>query len=166
MNHRIIYRPYQSNIYFAIAIIACGIFSLIALGHCLLVVKPITFLFAGMCILSFWLAQMLINSAQQRLIFEPEGIHATGGKNNGKFVPWNKFTYAYFERNYKGHLFLVLSPQMLHSQQTKSLTNRGANTSRIFVDNACVIFLNNSSTSLRIEELIKQTVLHIDVYQV
>jgi hypothetical protein len=166
MKNSIVYRPHQSDIYFAWTILAVGILSFVALAHCLPAFNAVSCLYTGMGILSMWLAKTLFDSSQRRLVFEPEGIRLTDSKNNNHLVPWNKYIYAYFERNYKGHLFLVLSPQVLHLQQAKSFANQAANTSKVFVDNVCVIYLNNSPTSLEIEKIIKQTVLHVGIYQV
>lgn len=165
MNNTIVYRPHQSDLYFAGAMFVAGILSFAAFGCCLSGFGAVCYIYAGMGSLSLWLAKTLFNSSQLRLLFEQEGIWIVGGKDDNKFIPWNKYVYAYYVRSYKGHLFLVLSPQVLSLRQAKAFANHGANTSKTCVDNACVIYLKCSAITSRIKELIGYNVLHIDIYQ-
>lgn len=165
MNNTIVYCPHRSDIYFAGTMFVVSILSFAALGHCLSDFEAVCYLYAGIGSLSLWLAKNLFNSSQLRLLFDREGIRVVGGKYDNQFIPWNKYIYAYYVQSYRGHLFVVLSPQVLNLRQAKAFANHGANTSKTCVDDVCVIYLNYSAMSLRIKELIDHNVLHIDNYQ-
>lgn len=162
MNDVIKYRPNRSNSWFVPFMLICSIIAFVGIGYCLPKIGfPVYFLFV-FGIMGFLLAKTLYDSSNIIIIFENEGLRIAGGKhNNYHYTLWEDINYAYYARNFKGHLFLILSPESLSQKQVKHFMNRGANTSRICVDSVMVIHIDELQDITKLRELINNKVLHI-----
>ena len=165
MNNAITYRPYRSHAWFVPFAFGIGIFYIFAAGYSLPLINFVVLLLLGMGIVCFLLAKVLYDSSNILVLLEREGLRVTGGRYGiYRYIPWDELSYAYNTRSYKGHLFLVLSPTPLSPKQAQILTNRGANTSKIFVDSVVVIPIDTMQNTSQLREAVASKVLHIDSY--
>ena len=81
-----------------------------------------------------------------------------------RYIPWDELTYGCYTRNYKGHLFLLLSPNVLNSKEAKRFANQGANSSRIVIDYVVVIYLDVLQDVSQIKSLIDGHLVQVDTY--
>lgn len=174
MNDTMIYRPGRSCAWFVpfmlssgifcFVMLGAGIFSFVAEGYSLTDIGPLFFFLLGMGIISIVLTKVLYDCSNIMVLFEEEGLRVTGGKyNNYWYALWKEFPYAYYARNYKGFLFLVLSPKALSQKEAKRFANRGSNSMRICVDYVAVIPMDNQQIQ-KVKNFLESKELHIDTY--
>lgn len=113
------YHPYRSHAWFIPFSTVSGVFayiaSVVALPNC-----PTAVFFLGIGLLCTVLTKFLYNSAQTTISFESETLRiAEKGSNLRKYILGNELPFGYYIRNYKGHLFLVLSPEPVDKNDLK-----------------------------------------------
>ena len=165
MNDAIVYRPYKTQIWPLVFTIPVGILAFIGAGYCLpfSVVGALCLIGVGMACI--WLTKVLYNSSKRAAIFEQNGIRIIGGGYfDYRYIPWGELPYGCYTRNYKGHLFLLLSPNVLNSKEAKRFANKGANSSRIVIDYVVVIYLDVLQDVERIKSLIDGNLVQVDTY--
>ncbi len=165
MKDTIIYRPYRSYAWFLPFTIPIGILAFIFAGYCLPfwgfdVIVPV-----AIGITCTWSTKFLYDSSRIAISFEAEGLRIIGSSyNDYRYVLWEELSYAYYVRSFKGHLFVVLSPKTLSSKEANKLANRGANSTRICIDYAVVIYIDIPQDISQIKELIDNHVTYVDTY--
>ena len=112
-----------------------------------------------------WLTKVLYDSSRRAVIFEQNGLRIIGGSYfDYRYIPWEGLTYGCYTRNYKGHLFLLLSPNVLNPKEAKRFANQGANSSRLFIDYVVVIYLDILQDVAQIKKLIDSQLVQVDTY--
>lgn len=165
MNDCIIYRPYKSYVWALPFTVSVGLFAFVAAGYCILHFECTVFILAVIGIMCTWLTKILYDSSNLAMIFEQQGLRAIGCRyTDYRYVPWDELPYAYYVRSFKGHLFLVLSPNLLSPKEAKHVANRGANLSRICIGGVWVIYLDIFQNVSQIKELIDNHVVYVDAY--
>lgn len=163
MNDVIIYRPFRSHVWALFFTIPVGMLAFLAAGFCLWYWSFSIIVLSTVGIVCIWLTKVLYDSSNIVVIFEREGLRITGSRyKDYRYVPWKEVSYAYYVRNFKGHLFLLLSPKSLTSKETKKLVNRSANSSTICIDNVLVIYVDILQDTTHLKERIAYNVLNID----
>lgn len=164
MNDVIIYRPYRSHGWFVPFTIAIGILAFMAAGFCIPEMGLFDF-FLTIGVLSMCVTKVLYDSTNIVIFFEREGMRIAGGRyNNYSFFPWKEFSYVYYAKSFKGHLFAVLSPKALSPKEVKNFVNRSANSSRMCIDFVVAIHIDVLQRTSQLKDLIASHVLYADVY--
>lgn len=165
MDDIMVYRPYRSHGWFVPFSIAVSILAFVLIGFCGSGMGNTILFLVTIGTISVWITKVLYDSANIVLFFEPDGLRIAGGKHkNYRYLPWKGFSYAYYARNYKGFLFAVLSPKALSSKAVKNFVRRSANLSRICVDFAVVVYIDNLQNASQLQELIAKHTLHVETY--
>jgi len=164
MNDTIVYRPHKTEIWELFLVLPMEIFAFVVAG-CFLPVSIIGFLCSiGVGITCIWLTKEIYDSIKKAIIFEQNGLRIIGSSFlDYHYVPWEKLTYRYYIRNYRGHLFLLLSPNVLNFKEAKRFANKGVFSSRIFIDCVVVIHLGIQDKT-QIKELIAAHLVQIDTF--
>lgn len=161
MNDTIEYRPYKTHAYFVVFILCIATAALMLAGYCMQktwLLFLVCFVFSLMCV---FLAKVLYDTSNAKIILDSAGVRIIGNPcGSYQFVPWERIRFAYAATNYKGHLFLVLTPCELNEKQKKHYANKSANTSRICVDSAVVIYMDITQSVEHIKDLIEQQVIN------
>ena len=164
MNEIIIYRPYRSYAWFLPFIIPVGVLAFVAAGYCFPHGGSSIF-WTAIGIVCTWLTKVFYDSSNVVVAFEQEGLRIIGGRyNDYRYVLWDNVSNAYYVRNSRGFLFLVLSPKALSPKEAKNLANRGAHSSKMCIDNVVVIHIDDLQNASQIKERIVHKVFHVDVY--
>lgn len=164
MNETIIYCPYKSQTWALIFTIPIGLLAFVGAGYCLSLSGISAISFVGIGIICIWLTKMIYDSSNKAVFFEQKGLRIVGGNyKDYRYILWEELTYAYFARDFKGHLFLVLSPNALNSKEAKRFANRGANLSQICVDSVVVIYMDVVQNVSQLKELIDNYVENVDI---
>ncbi len=163
MNKIIKYRPYRSYAWFVPGVLGIGVLAFIAVGYSFTNLDIHILLFLVIGIISFCLTKVLYDSSNVTILLGQDGVRVCGGRHSGyHYLSWEDLEYAYYARNYKGFLFLVLSPHLLSQEEVKRVVNVGANSSKIFVESVIVIHLDATQNVTQLEELIASKATHID----
>ena len=178
MNNTIEYRPFRAESWAFPVMLILTICDFVILGGILHDISFETFsnLNFGACfflllgIVSTWCLKILYNDSNIVTLFELECLRIVGGKwNNYCCIPWEKVTYAYYTRNFKGFPYMVLSPKALDKKQLKKEINRSSFSAKLCIDSIIVIPINpltddNLKKILQIKEFIKQKIPNITDY--
>lgn len=166
MKDTIVYRPYRSHAWFLPFTIPVGMLAFIFAGYCLPFWGFYAIVPVAIGIACTWLTKVLYDYSRVAVFFEQEGLRVIGSSyNDYRYVLWEELSYAYYVRSFKGHLFAVLSPKALSPKEAKKLANRGANSTRICIDDTVVIHLEDIlQDGLQIKEFIENHVAHMDTY--
>lgn len=164
MNNICTYRPYRSHAWFLPFVIPVAMLAFVAAGYCFPYVGVGVF-WVAIGIVCTYLTKVLYDSSNISVVFEQEGLRIVGGSyNDYRYLLWEEVSNAYYVRNFRGFLFLVLSPKVLDSKAAKKLINRGANLSKICIDDVVVIHIDDLQNVSQIKELIDSHVVQVDTY--
>lgn len=164
MNNICTYRPYRSHAWFLPFVIPVAMLAFVAAGYCFPYVGVGVF-WVAIGIVCTYLTKALYDSSNISVVFEQEGLRIVGGSyNDYRYLLWEEVSNAYYVRNFRGFLFLVLSPKALDSKAAKKLINRGANLSKICIDDVVVIHIDDLQNVSQIKELIDSHVVQVDTY--
>lgn len=164
MKDTIVYRPWRSYAWFLPFTIPVGMLALVAAGYCLPYSGYGVLVLATIGIGHTWLTKVLYDSSNLAVAFEQKGLRILGGSyKDYRYILWEEVPYAYYVRNYRGNLFLVLSPKALSPDEAKKLAKRGG-ASKICIDYAVVISIDPSQDTSQIKRQIVHNVLHVDAY--
>ena len=167
MNNITVYRPYKSQTWPLIFTLPVGILAFVGAGYCLSLSIITALCLTAVGIVCIWLTKVIYDSSKRAIIFEEMGLRIIGGSYfDYRYIPWEKLTYGCYVRNYKRHLFLLLSPNEFNANEAKRFANKGANSSHIFVDNVVVIYLDvlQNQEVEDIKEYIDSHLARIDTY--
>jgi hypothetical protein len=165
MNNTILYYPYKSQAVFLVFTVPVGILSFVAAGYWVEFWKiSLLFLFpAGVA--GIWFTKEFYDTANIAVSFEWEGVRILGGGRNAyRYIRWEDLPYAYYATNFKGHEFLVLSPKALSRKEAKKLANRGANSSKICIDDSVVVGMNPVQNVSPIKKWVEKYVAYMNEY--
>ena len=164
MNNICTYRPYRSHAWFLPFVIPVAMLAFMAAGYCFPYVGTVVFCVA-IGIVCTYLTKVLYDSSNIAVVFEQEGLRIVGDSyKDYRYLLWEEVSNAYYVRNFRGFLFLVLSPKVLDPKEAKKLTNRGANLSKVCIDDVVVIHIDDLQNVSEIKELIDNHVVQIDTY--
>ena len=158
MNDSIIYRPYKSDTWALAFSLPMGVFAFAVAGCCLFssLGCAIVFLVGGM--MCIWSTKVIYDSSKRAVIFEQNGLRIIGGSySEYRYISWEEVTHGYYVRSYRGVLFLLISPNALNFKEAKRFANKGACSSRIFIDPVVVIPLDFNKE----EEIKKFVEIHL-----
>ena len=165
MDKTIIYRPFKSHTYFLPFTICVGVLAFVTTGYCLPFWSIGVLIPTALGVISTWLTKVLYDSANIAIFFEKEGLRVVGRRyNEYRYILWEELLYAYYVRNLKAHLFLVLSPKPLSSIEAKDFANQGANLLKVCIDDVVVIHIDAIQNVSPLKELIADHVSHVDSF--
>lgn len=157
MDSAIIFQPYQKQTWPLFLTIPISVLAFVCAGYFLYFSLIASICFIGAGVICILLTKVVYDSSKRFLVFEQEGLRIVGsGHSDYRYMPWEVLIHGYYVRNYKGHLFLILSPNVLNVKAAKRLVWRGANSSRICIDDTVVIFLDDLQNTAQIKELISE----------
>ncbi len=165
MDNAIIYRPYKTQTWVLVFMIPFGILAFMGVGYGLSsgAVVPCIFLTA-MGVGCMWAIKKLYDDSKRVVVLHEKGLQMIDSYLDDRHISWEELPYAYDANNYKGFLFLVLSPNKLSHKEGKRFANRGANSSRMYIDGIVVIYMDHLQDTSRIREMVKNHVAHMDEY--
>ena len=117
--------PYRNNWYVLIfAVITMMAFLLILFLY-------FNLLFLLFALINTWLIMFSYASLHTKILFCQDCfcVHDNKCKKTRDFT-WEQVKYGYHTKNFKGHRFLLLSPNKLTEKQLRQYTNKSANTDR------------------------------------
>jgi len=165
MDGTIVYRPYKTQKWALVFSLFLGIFSFVIAGYCLTLFWLASLILAGTGVACIWLTKVLYDSLKKVLFFDQNGLRIIDTcRFDYRYIPWEKLIYGCYTRNYKGHRFLLLSPNALTSKEAKHFANQGANSSRICIEDVVIIYLDALQDVSPIEELISNHITQVDSY--
>lgn len=143
------YYPYRTNKYFVP-------FSIITM--CVILVmfwgmrSPFSF---ALVLLNAWTIKILYCSSQISILFFEDYLCISKGQHKEtRDYSWEQLCYLYHTKNFKGHRFLLLTPQRIQTQQVYRYTNRGANTAKVCIDDVVVFPIEDSLFTADLESFI------------
>ena len=160
MSNAVKYRPWKLYIYIIPIVIFCGLTFIVIAGLCFSTSLTNFCISLLLGTLSFGLAKVLYDSYKVIILFSPQMIEITERKCTKKYQT-AEFSYGYYGRGYKGHLYLVLSSTSLNKEQVKHLCNKGSVRSKICFDDAIVVPIDNTETKKEIEKAVDNKLLII-----
>ncbi len=154
----IICHPYRNHKWFLPFTIVTGMLALTASGYCMPNFE-LSVMLVAVGIGCAWLTKYLYDTCLVAVLFDERGFQVFEGHcGNYRYFSWEGLPYVYDTRSFKGYPFLVLSSRKLNSKETKCLANRGANLSRLCIDDVVVIPMDNLENVAQIKELIDKSV--------
>lgn len=166
MNQSIFYRPYRYyRAFFYVAMVIHPL-CFFAAGWSTSYIPAMIFLIAIGCFFVCF-AKYSYDLSNIVLCLDPDGVQVMNcTQSECARLSWEDFRYAYYITNFKGHLFIVFSPEMLMPQDVKRIMNRAANSTRICSNKFLVVHLDpllNPEKLKEITEQIDQHLQHISV---
>lgn len=118
-------------------------------------VKPV-FFFLLMALSTFGMNVFLLRSSFATLSFDSEHIMITEGWNHSILkYRWIELPYCYRDRNYKNFVYLVCSPNELDKKEVRRYIRRASSRSKICLDSAVVIPINDlQKISKKVEDIV------------
>lgn len=158
----IVYQPYHSYSYFFLFIIAIGTSLLVVIGYSLSNPGLYLIILLLLAILCVTLAKFLYDTSKSTIFFETEGLRIIDTRTTiHTYFRWTDIAYAYYARSRRGHLFVVLSKEELFQSKIKQYVNKGANSSKICVEEVVVINMDPLQDFIQLKEFLNCKVLHI-----
>lgn len=160
MDGNITYHPNRVYKCFAPAMLVCAVVFWVLLGGLLNAPQySEAVIVLIMAVITTVLQRYLYRLAAVSVILEPEGLRILNdGKTTCRFLPWEALHWGGYARSFRGHLFLILSGEVLDEKQAKHLADRGANQSRIWLGDAAVIWLDNLQDTTEMEQVLAQKI--------
>lgn len=149
--------PYRNNWYVLIfAVITMMAFLLILFLY-------FNLLFLLFALINTWLIMFSYASLHTKILFCQDCfcVHDNKRKKTRDFT-WEQVKYGYHTKNFKGHRFLLLSPNKLTEKQLRQYTNKSANTDRICIDAIVVLPIENSQYTSELEHFILSKITVLD----
>lgn len=158
----IVYKPFRTQFVFAPI---CGLIGMVFCffsGMTLAENNGYAFGFALVSVLCLGLAKYLNDSANIAVILDDEGVRVLNEKGNKYFlVRWQAIQHGYYYNNYKGHMFLVLSPDVLSLEQVRNVVNRAAIKSKLHSSDGLVIYLDAFQDTSALKEYVESRTISI-----
>lgn len=164
MNDQIVYYPYRTYKWFVLIMSFSGVIHLVAAVLCICDTWALSYLFAIIGGFSLYLAVVLYNTSTIRVVFNSHGLIIKEKKRaTERECFWEDFSYAYYIRNYKGHLFLVLSYKKLDNKKAKYLVTGFTNAFKICLADTVVIYLDVFQDVTQIKKLAER---HLMIFSI
>lgn len=155
MDTNIMFRPYRTHGWIAPVALCMALLCAVLGGYLLEIMLAGAWLFLFTEILAMWVTKTLYDSANIVIHISPKGLQVFGDHDNRYvFRPWDELSYAYDTNNYKGHHFLVLSPERLSAKEAKMLANNSAIRSKICIDLCVILYIDESPAAQAAKEAI------------
>ena len=149
--------PYRNNWY----VLIFSVLTIIAFS--LMLFLYFNLLFLLLAVVNAWLIFFSYASVRTKILFYQDCFRIHDNKRKKTIdLTWEQVTYGYHTKNFKGHRFLLLSPNKLTEKQLRQYTNQGANTDRICIDAIVVFPIGNSQYTSELERFIFSKVMVID----
>ena len=159
MRDSIIYYPYRAHRWFSPFLFVFGLCAFFLIGYCFSVRDWLVLFLVIAGVLCVFLSKFLYDSSHVSICFNDEGILIIGDKKvKYCYVDWEDINYAYYAKNIKGPLFLVLSPKSINEKQVKQFVKQSANLSRPCIDFVVVIYMDITQDVSRIKELVNNKI--------
>lgn len=149
--------PHRLNAYFAIP---TGLWAIICCYFCGQLLdsgnRPLAIgylVFAGISLL---LGKYLLDTAKYHVEFTDQGITVHQGENSPVFLSWNDLSCLCRSTSPKGHPCLILSAEPLDAARAKGLAKKSAWTSKLYVENAVVLFLQQQKNPEALEAFLAE----------
>lgn len=133
------YRPYQayriiSWLFFILAIAFIFFAGVVIFSN---ICAGLIILFSGVFFLL--VAKWLYDTSNIVIILDMQGLHMIERKcKDSQYYSWETLSCAYYIRNFKNFLFVVLSSEKLSREEARFFVKRCENLSRICIDNVVV----------------------------
>ena len=104
-------------------------------------------------------ANFMYYLSRVKVILEENEITVVNDRQTkSRSIEWSCIHYAYYVKKYKGHRFLVLSPDGLSENQLRNFIGKGIVSSKVCIENVIVIRLSKSKDTSKISDFVKQKV--------
>lgn len=161
-NDNIEYRPYIINIYFIPIPVVGEIISLMLCGIAIQTQEIQSLFWLGiLSIACAFLIKWIYDSTKVVVVFEESGIRLINESiDKYYYFPWVDFSYAYYCKDWHGHMYLVLSSERLVPKEVKKKVNQSANSLsfKMYIDNVVVICIDTGKNQFWIEEIISKKI--------
>lgn len=157
------YRPYREYRVLSMFFIMFAILFVVFAGVIIFanVWAGLIFLFSGVFFLL--VAKWLYDISGIVIILEQQGLHIVDRKHkDGQYYSWETLSCAYYIRNFKNFLFLILSPKKLSCEEASFFMKRCENSSRVCIDNVVVFRVDLSRDMPQLIDFVNDRVLYID----
>lgn len=105
---------------------------------------------------------LFYHNSKLKILFTQDAIYVKQNKcKESSVYYYADYLYAYYCRDYKARLYLVLSTERKMFKNIKKITNHASCLERTVVGKCVVIFLDNSKNREQIKELIGEKVLNV-----
>ena len=160
-----VYRPYKSRSWIRFLMLPIGVPAFILAVYLWPISLSGSVLGVVTGLMCIWIYKELYIASKVVIYLESQGIRVVERENQDDiFVQWEECPYAHYATSYKGHLFMVLSSKQLDGKEKKHLANRSANSSRVHLDDAIVIYLDFLQDSALIRARIERHIKYIEPY--
>ena len=159
MNISYLYHPYKSQGCIVPFVYCISAFAFVISGYCVSenVAAAVFWLILGSVCTFF--AKTLYDSTKTTIAFSDRSFLITGDRHNCcHSFTWETFAYAYYCKNYKGHIFLLLSSKHLDENHVRKIINKSANSSKMCVDSFVVIHIDTTQDVSQLKALINNKV--------
>lgn len=161
----VVYYPYKKQRWAIFFTIPMGLAAFVGAGFFFRCSMALTIYLIGIGLFCVWMTKVVYDSSKRFIVFEPEGVRIEGcSLSDHQYIPWEQLSHGYYVRNFKGHLFLVLSPDALNVKEAKHFARRAANLSLIHVDQTVVIYMDVLQDVTQIKKLFSNHGVRIDVH--
>ena len=162
MDDSIVYFPYRVLAYASFFFFSFGVFFTFVLGKqtaSLFDLKVLIFL--AVVIVCFVIAVCFYVASNYHIIFYNDGLRVFDLKHrNGIYLSWRELKYAYYVRNYRNFLGLVISPNKLDIKKAKRIFDWDI--TLLLIRKSCVIIPMPFTHPEKIEEFIDSKVENIN----
>lgn len=93
-----------------------------------------------------------------RVYAKQDGVHVITYRLGEQFIPWEKLSYGYYIRNFKGFLYVFLTNTPLQENQRRKIFKKAMNRHQIVREDCIVLPLDRLKKSDYITDYLKQHV--------
>ena len=141
----ITYQPYRSQGFLIPFLHILNGFCLFLMGYFAVEgIWAVLVILAGGAFFLAWTISSFQRQLNALVLVDEKGISLIGDKKaTYRHISWEALSYGYQAANFKNHHFLVLSKACLTEKQAKSLANRSANHSQMYMEGSVVLYLDS-----------------------
>ena len=148
------FRPYRAHKVFLPPVITVTISAIMLIGYSFADVSCAVFIAIPIALLGSLFTKYFYDTSKIIIEAGDDGLRIIGeSRNSYSYTPWEMLSYSYYQKNYKGFLFVVLSPEELGPKQVKQLVNCGGR-SRLNFNGVIVISIDNTHGATLLKQLI------------
>lgn len=150
---RLDYMPYKSEKYLAI-------FMIMVLELPICVLSMMLLHFQGVAGIKYvmipnlgilLIAMIFLKSSQLKITFTTKALYTQNGKNQKNVEHrYRDYPFAYYCKNYRGQVYLILSECELERKRVKRIVSYGGNFGRTFYDSCIVVLIDQSNKQINI----------------
>lgn len=95
------------------------------------------------------MSKVLVEESKLKITFTNTALCIQHDKKSKKVsYSYDDYLYAYYCKNYKGQMFLILSESNLERKRVKSIVSYGGGVGATFYDSCVVIFIDESNKQI------------------